>query len=203
MSSDNKNVIGTYDVLMVPPLESPWKTLSIGLNRGELNYTPYEGRPDIVRNHWDALKDFLIYLSQNRYLYTVGRFWNVPLGVDQFVSKQKKQFWLGACKVADRSQLHEVLTRNPIEWFYYVVTDSILSSETSRRLIEVPEDKYFFEHILDCCENVYCVVEEGDDRDLVDLACRRRDFGVILGKLKDALGEHGLVFSPTDKHVKI
>jgi len=202
-SSDKKNVIGTYDVLMVLPLGSEWKTLSIGLNRGEPNYTPYEERPDIVRKQWDALKDFLIYLSQDRYLYTVGCFWNVPLGVDQFASKQKSNFWLGACKIAGRGQLHEVLKRNPTEWFDYVVTNSMLSSETSRRLIEVPEDKHFFEHILDCCENVYCVVEENDDRDLFDLACRRHDLGVILNKFKDALGGHGLVFSPTDKHVKI
>ncbi|MBN2138280.1 MAG: hypothetical protein JW720_10765 [Sedimentisphaerales bacterium] len=199
--SSSEIKVETYDVRFVPLLRHPWKTICIGLDRGEPDYTAYDQRPGEIRGQWDALESFLMNLSRNRHLYVAGSFDAAPEGVENFVLRRRKKYWVGACKINQHAELHEVLISNPTEWFKYVVTDEPFLPEVATKFVDAPVKKHFFEHVVDLCEGVFCIIEENIDRDCFDMACRRDDFDTVLDEFALVLEKCGLKFCPESKHL--
>lgn len=195
-------IVTTYDTLMVPKLQHPWNTITIALPRGgEMGYTYYDQLPDLFKKLWDALEDFLIRLSRNRNLYVVGCFEKAPETVEKFIFKRRKRDWLGACEITQNAELHKVLRDNPIEWFDYIVTDTIVSSEVAGQFVNVPVKKHFFEHIIDSCTDARFIIEENNDRDCFFMAYRKEDLSLILDEISTVLLEHGFEFAPKKEHL--
>jgi hypothetical protein len=186
---------------MVPVLEESWRAISISLSRGDPDYTPYSEQPESIRRQWDALEQFLLQLGDGRQVYVTGRFYGSPIGLETFVSKQTKSYWVGTCRICDRVQAHELLAANPTEWYDFVITEAAPSSALAVRFVEVPRKRHFFEHMLGCCEKIFCAIEENNDRDAIDLLCTKRDLKMILNTFGQVTNRCGLRFAPQKEHL--
>jgi hypothetical protein len=138
------NTIETYDFDNIPNLGKSWKIMSIGLGRGEPNFTPFEKRSDIIRKQWLAFEAFLDLITLGKNLYILGSF-NYHTDIEErIIVKKSKKEWTGSCLVKNKEEIHKVLCSNSTECFTYITCEAFLSEVSIKQLLQTLLIKKFF-----------------------------------------------------------
>lgn len=163
------------------------KAVSIELSRGGDQWLAYKKLSPDLKTEWDAFEYIVNRLSTEKYLYMYGRFSEVPVTVGKILAYREKHSWIGLCSLSSKSDLHAVYVANPLEGYYYLMANRELSVNEAVKIANIPGEREFDEFAYSCCENVYCCLEEGEDRDYFGVTCDESDLQEIVNCVRAAL----------------
>jgi len=165
-------------------LPNPWQVFTIGLNRGEPDYRSINEKPEYIAMQWRLFTLYLNYLSSYGYLYAIGRFCTQCKCEVMYLQESNKEDSVGAIKLSTSEEIINLMIENPLEWYVFFVVESQLNLQVLKLLVETPYNKNIFENIIEHCENVFCMVQENNDRDFFDLALKQDNSVLLLDKFK-------------------
>ena len=168
---------------------------AFGLNlwRGGGALSPYERLSEDKRREWDASELLVERISERGLLYVIGNFTKTPTDAGVVVFRRRKRLWPGACQVASRIDLHQLLLDNPTEGYCYIFADEALPAETLKASVEYPQEgKTFLGHSFGLAPEIYCCIEEAWDRDHLKCVCYRNMLCELLSIVEGVLKAYDL-----------
>jgi hypothetical protein len=188
MRPRGKLEIETDDVAASGSVPAPLTIIRAWVGRGGQQWKAYEALPLAGRKEWDAFEEILMRLASHNHLYVSGLLDRMPAGLEAFASRRLRGGFAGLCRVPCRTDLHHVLTWNPLGWLGYLVSRSRLSAEDAMRLAKLlhkhsPVSALLFEW----CPTALYGLEDGDDHDSLRVICRQEDRSTALKVIRDVL----------------
>jgi len=169
--------------------------VSVLLNRGGGQWTPYDKLTQTEQNQWDAYESVLCELSEGKIFLVSGFFEKVPSQLSVYAITNDCLGIIGMCEVSNRDELHSLLISNPNEHYGFLILKEQLPHKdiiSIAALHNRGSDLVDKDIVTMCNNSAYCLIEENVDRDWFALATQRRYKSEIINTIQNVLKKFSL-----------